>query len=62
MRKTEEEKLRKVVENLRQKRINDKKKYNALKSKIIQMRRQILKETKMLEEEIKDIMYVGDKE
>ena len=60
MAKTEEEKLKTVINNLRKKRINDKKKYNELKSEIIKMRREIISELGSLEIKIKKIMKTSD--
>ena len=60
MAKTEEEKLKTVINNLRKKRINDKKKYKELKSEIIKMRREIISELGSLEIKIKKIMKTSD--
>ena len=60
MAKTEVEKLQKVIDNLRKKRREDKKKYNDLISEIIQMKREIISELGSLEIKIRKIMNTGD--
>ena len=60
MKKSEEEKLRTQLLILREKRINDNKKYNKLISEITHRKREILKELDDLKERVKDILYVGD--
>ena len=62
MAKTEEEKLRRQIEYYKKLRKKDEKNYNDLKSEIIKMKREIIRQLNIVLYNVNDIMYVGDKQ
>lgn len=62
MAKTEEEKLRRQIEYYKKLRKKDEKNYNELKSEIIKMKREIIRQLNIVLYNVNDIMYVGDKQ
>lgn len=62
MAKTEEEKLKRQIEYYKKLRKKDEKNYNELKSEIIKMKKEIIRQLNIVLFNVNDIMYVGDKQ
>lgn len=62
MAKTEEEKLKRQIEYYKKLRKKDEKNYNELKSEIIKMKKEIIRQLNIVLYNVNDIMYVRDKQ